>query len=128
MCSMAIKDNNFTIAVGPAVSGERSFLLQTAGLVLYPFSLLPCNVDGRSNLDSLRAAVKGNRTMVVFPEIPRNSSFENLGGEPETFTWDNKKRCKTGVLVRVVQKDPAVAFDFEASMLYKFISAIRAHI
>ena len=104
MCSMAIKDNNFTIAVGPAVAGERSFLLQTAGLVLYPFSLLPFNVDGRSNIDSLRAALKGNRTMVVFPEIPRNSSFETMGGEPESFTWDNKKRSKTGVLVRVVQK------------------------
>ena len=101
---MAIKDNNFTIAVGPAVAGERSFLLQTVGLVLYPFSLLPFNVDGRSNIDSLRAALKGNRTMVVFPEISRNSNFENLGGEPESFTWDNKKRSRTGVLVRVVQK------------------------
>ena len=94
---MAIGDNNFTIAVGPAVVGERSYMLQTAGLVLYPFSLIPFNVDGRSNHDSLKAAMKGNRTLVVFPEIPREEGFDADSGlsEPESFVWDNKKRCRT---------------------------------
>ena len=103
---MAINNsNNITIAVGPSVVGERSYLLQTAGLVLYPFSLVPCNVEGRSNLDSLKAAMKGNRTLVIFPEIP-NGSFGSEGAlaEPESFVWDNKKRSRTGVLVRVLQR------------------------
>ena len=100
---MAIADN-ITIAVGPAVSGERTYFMQTAGLVLYPFSLLPFNVDGRANMDSLKAAMKGSRTMVVFPEIPKDAHFVELGGEPESFTWDNRKRSKTGVLIRVVQR------------------------
>lgn len=103
---MAIGDNNFTIAVGPAVVGERSYMLQTAGLVLYPFSLIPFNVDGRSNHDSLKAAMKGNRTLVIFPEIPKDDNFnqESALPEPDSFVWDNKKRCKTGVLVRVLQR------------------------
>ena len=103
---MAISDNNFTIAVGPAVSGERSFMLQTVGLVIYPFSLIPFNVDGRANHASLKAAMKGNRTLVIFPEIPREANFSAEYGieEPESFVWDNRKRCKTGVLVRVLQR------------------------
>ena len=93
---MAGVDTNLTIAVGPMVSGERSFMLQTAGLVLYPFSLIPFNIDGRANMASLRAAMKGNRTLAVFPEIPGNGNFEFVPGvaEPESFSLDNKKRSK----------------------------------
>ena len=100
---MALTDN-ITIAVGPAVSGERTYFMQTAGLVPFPFSLLPFNVDGKSNMESLKAAMKGNRTMVVFPEIPKDARFEWLNGEVESFTWDNRKRTKTGVLIRILQR------------------------
>ena len=81
-------------------------MLQTAGLVLYPYSLIPFNVDGRANHASLKAAMKGNRTLAVFPEIPKEGHYDPEHGfaEPESFVWDNRKRCKTGVLVRVLQR------------------------
>ena len=122
---MAITDNNFTIAVGPAVTGERSYFLQTAGLVLYPFSLMPFNVDGKANMDSLRAAMKGNRTLVVFPEIPANGDWEQLGGEPESFTWDNKKRSKTGVLIRVLQR--AEMIDGSIRIVVRGVRRVRCN-
>lgn len=99
-------DNNITIAVNPAVIGERSFMLQTAGVVLYPFSLIPLNVDGSANVNSLKAAMKSDRTLVIFPELPRMENDEDLPGGAELpfFQWDKKKRSKTGVMVRVLQK------------------------
>ena len=97
---MATVDNNITIAVGPAVSGERSFLLQTAGLVLYPFSLVPFNVDGRSNLDSLKASLKGNRTLAVFPEIPKQT-MPMVTADLGTSLMDAKNRLLASMVISV---------------------------
>ncbi len=97
---------NFTVEPGPPLKGARSSLLQTTGVVPYPFGLLSCSVEGADNKASILSAMKHDRTVAVFPECPENAAFDSCPGMsfPELFVWDRKKRTVNGVLMRVLQR------------------------
>ena len=97
---------NFTVEPGPLLKGARSSLLQTTGVVSYPFGLLSCNIEGGDNKASIHSAMKNDRTVAIFPECPEKAAFDSCPGmsAPALFIWDRRKRTVNGVLMRILQR------------------------
>ena len=97
---------NFTVEPGPPLKGARSSLLQTTGVVPYPFGLLSCNIEGGDNKASILSAMKNDRTVAIFPECPERAAFDSCPGmsAPALFIWDRRKRTVNGVLMRILQR------------------------
>ena len=73
--------------------------------VLYPYSLTPVPVtDG--NAAALEAAVKDNRLLAIFPEVPTRADLGNfpLTLSLRTFEFREHTRSAVGVLARVVKQ------------------------
>lgn len=80
-------------------------LLQLREPVIFPYSLTPAMVDGEMNAEALKLAMRRDRMVAVFPDLPSEDELiaHELQQEFPTFEFDGRKRLTRGVLARVVK-------------------------
>ena len=73
--------------------------------VIFPYGLTPIAVDGEENLKALRRAMKGDRLLAIFPELPPNEEISSVPRPINVPSFDfNGRRSAVGVLARVVKQ------------------------
>ena len=100
------KENNITATPQEAPPAETSArLFELRDQVIYPYSLTPIPVTDE-NAAAVEAAVKDNRLLAIFPDVPNRA---DLGSFPlalslRTFEFRERTRSAVGVLARVVKQ------------------------
>ncbi len=86
--------------------GEPVCLLRMREPVVFPFALTSISVETKENIEALAAAMKNDRMVAVFNEIPTAQELEMLQikGVLPQFKDGSTQRCAIGTLVRVVKE------------------------
>ena len=97
--------NNVNISIDNGM-GEPVCLLRMREPVIFPFALTSIQVENPENIDSLAVAMKGDRMVAIFNEIPSAQELESLQiqGVLPQFKDGSLQRCAIGTLVRVVKE------------------------
>ena len=85
---------------------DTAFLLRTREPVIFPYSLASVSVENELDIAAVDCAMKGDRLLAIFNEIPQPSELELLqirGSYPQ-FRDGEMDRCAVGTLVRVVKR------------------------
>ena len=74
--------------------------------VVFPFSLTPFAVEGDYNKAVLREAMKSDRLLAVFPEVPETDELTTLpcSLDLDLFMHEDVEYLRGGILVRVVKE------------------------
>ena len=74
--------------------------------VVYPFSLTPFTVEGDYNKAVLREAMKTDRLLAIFPELPETDDLATLpcSIDLDIFMHEEVEYLRGGILVRVVKE------------------------
>lgn len=74
--------------------------------VVYPFSLTPFTVEGDYNKAVLREAMKTDRLLAIFPELPETDDLATLpcSIDLDLFMHEEVEYLRGGILVRVVKE------------------------
>ena len=100
---MPTESNNITVT---GTTGERAFFFELREPVVFPHSLTPVNVEGDGNRAAADAALKANRLLAIFYEVP--DSDEKVGVPYPlsfpSFTRNGATRSAIGVLARIVKE------------------------
>ena len=75
--------------------------------VVFPFSLTPFAVEGDYNKAVLREAMKSDRLLAIFPELPDQGHFDTLpvgGFDLDLFMHEDVEYFSVGILARVVKE------------------------
>ena len=99
--------DNSTISVpGLASTVPDAVFYDLAGTVIFPYSLAPFAVEGENNRAALREAMRSDRLLAIFPEMPDPAELQLLPGKAElsVFEKDGTSRLALGVLVRVLKE------------------------
>lgn len=82
------------------------YLLRRRTPVVYPFGLTSMEVESKENLAALDGAMKNDRLLGIFNEIPGSDELEALQikGVLPQFKDDHTSRAAVGTLVRVVKE------------------------
>ena len=96
--------NNINISIDNGM-GEPVCLLRVREPVVFPFALTSISVESPENIEAVSAAVKSDRMLAVFNEIPTAQELEMLQikGVLPQFKDGVIQRCAIGTLVRVVK-------------------------
>lgn len=99
---------NSTISVSTRLASnfQEAVFYDLNDPVVYPFSLTPFAVDGEENELAFREAMKSDRLLAIFPEVPdaRELPFLPWPLEVSAFDLDERKHFSTGVLVRILKE------------------------
>lgn len=96
-----------TISVtGLSVKMPEALLYDLNDPVIFPYSLTPFAVEGEYNRAVLREAMRGDRIIAIFPDVPEQGDLQFLPDhlEFETFEADGTLKLANGVLVRVLKE------------------------
>ena len=99
--------NNSIVVDGLGVAAERPvFLLRMRDPVIFPFALTSVPVDGRNNLNALDGAMRDDRLIAVFNEVPQTDELNRLPfpGTLSQFNDSGVQRAAVGSLARVVKE------------------------
>ena len=101
------KENDNIVAPAPNTPPTETSarLFELRDQVIYPYSLTPVPVTDE-NAAAVDAAVKDNRLLAIFPEVPNRADLGNfpLALSLRTFEFRERTRSAVGVLVRVVKQ------------------------
>ena len=86
--------------------GEPVCLLRMREPVVFPFALTSIAVETRGNIEALAAAMKNDRMIAIFNEIPSAQELEMLQIKSvlPQFKDGSSQRCAIGTLARVVKE------------------------
>ncbi|MCI5779052.1 MAG: endopeptidase La [Lentisphaeria bacterium] len=99
--------NNSIVVDGLGVAAEHPvFLLRMREPVIFPFALTSVPVDGRNNLNALDGAMRDDRLVAVFNEVPQTDELNRLPfpGTLSQFNDSGVQRAAVGALARVVKE------------------------
>ena len=99
--------NNSIVVDGMGVTADRpAFLLRLREPVVFPFALVGITVEGRDNLNALDGAMRDDRLIAVFNEIPKQDELDQLPfpGTLSQFDDAGTRRAAVGALARVVKE------------------------
>ena len=73
--------------------------------VVFPYSLTPALIDGEMNAEALKLAMRRDRMVAIFSELPGEEELANRDYpcEFETFECCGRRLCVNGILARVVK-------------------------
>ena len=102
---MTTENSSITVTGGTA-PGESAFFFELREPVIFPHSLTPVGVEGERNRAAVNAALKGNRLLAIFYEVPGG---DETVGVPyplsfPSFARDGVTRSAIGVLERIVKE------------------------
>lgn len=104
----ALNDNQDALADTQENDILKVPVLTLTNTVVFPFTLSPLVIDSESSIKTVQEAMKSNRLIALFPELPEQPPSQENGNESsgvniEEEVLDGKKTTKIGVLSRVVK-------------------------
>ena len=103
-------DNNqnkiFTVNGLGVISETPACLLRLNTQMVFPYSLASIHIDDQENIDAVSAALKSNRTVAIFNELPPPTEFAAMPFDVkiEHFMDGRTPRASHGVLARIVKE------------------------
>ena len=95
---------NITVDATPRDNATPMLLLREP--LVFPFSLTPALIEGEQSTEALKLAMRRDRLVVIFPEMPGQDELDSHQEDKHDFAFfefADRRFVKRGVVARVVK-------------------------